>query len=375
MNRHGHSKVLIICAHRPGRSPSQRYRFEQYIPFLGENGFEFTFSALLDEKEDQLFYKHGHLLSKALVLLHSIRRRLKDLRRLKDFDIVFIQREASFFGSSFFERRAFIAGAYVIFDFDDSIWLADTSPGNKKWEWLKRPQKFFDNIGYARQVIAGNNFLAARAREFNKHTLVIPTTIDTDLHRPIPELRGKEFVTIGWSGSITTVKHFEILLPVLRKLKDELGENIRFKILGAHPDYSLPSLNTITWSEENEVDELNTFDVGVMPLPADEWANGKCGLKGLSYMSCGVPAIMSDVGVNRQIISHGKNGFLARTQEDWYALIKMLVNDRRLRETIGAEGRKSVIEGYSVSANKLKYLEVFEKARTRTPVQGVTSQL
>ena len=366
--------MLIICAHRPGRSPSQRYRFEQYLPFLRERGFDFTFSPLLDKKDDEIFYKEGHLFAKAMVLIRSVRRRLKDLRRLGEYDIVFIQREASFFGSSFFERRAFIAGAYVIFDFDDSIWLADTSPANQRWEWLKRPKKFFDNITYAKQVIAGNEFLAARARQFNKHTVVIPTTIDTDLHFPKPQRRGKESLTIGWSGSISTVKHFELLLPVLSKLKAEFGDKIRFRILGANPTYPLPSLTTCSWSPENEVDELNTFDIGVMPLPDDEWANGKCGLKGLSYMSCGVPTVMSDVGVNREIITHGKNGFLARTGDDWYNLIKLLVEDKDLRERIGDEGRRTVAGSYSVSANKSKYLEVFENAEARTPAKTVTSQ-
>jgi glycosyltransferase involved in cell wall biosynthesis len=374
MNKNGQSRVLIVCAHRPGRSPSQRYRYEQYLPFLREKGFEFTFSPLLDERDDRVFYKEGHVFAKAMVMLRSIRRRLKDLRRLKNFDIIFIQREASFFGSTFFERRAFLSGAYIVFDFDDSIWLADTSPGNKQWEWLKKPRKFFDNITYAKQVIAGNDFLAAKAREYNKHTLVIPTTIDTDLHYPKPELRGRNFVTIGWSGSITTVKHFELLLPVLRRLKDELGEKIRFRILGANPQYELASLTTSTWSAEKEVAELNSFDIGVMPLPDDEWASGKCGLKGLSYMSCGVAAIMSDVGVNRKIISHGNNGFLARTPDDWYSYIKMLAEDRTLRERIGEEGRKTVVEKYSVATHRSKYLTVFENAKARTPLQVSISQ-
>ncbi|MEO6305231.1 MAG: glycosyl transferase family 1, partial [Bacteroidia bacterium] len=134
--------VLILCAHRPKRSPSQRYRFEQYLPFLEENGFKFKFSYLLNEKDDELFYSKGNFLAKVFILIKSFFIRLKDVFQFKKYDIIFIQREASFLGTSFFEKRVFRSGAYVIFDFDDSIWLADTSPGNKKWEWIKKPDKF-----------------------------------------------------------------------------------------------------------------------------------------------------------------------------------------------------------------------------------------
>src|SRR5438128_1919028 len=123
-------KVLILCAHRPARSPSQRYRFEQYLPYLEKKGYEFTFSPLLNEKDDKKFYSPGHLCSKILILTKSIFIRLKDRQRFKDFDLIFIQRETLFLGSAYFEKKAFSSGTPVIFDFDDSIWIADTSPGN-----------------------------------------------------------------------------------------------------------------------------------------------------------------------------------------------------------------------------------------------------
>jgi glycosyltransferase involved in cell wall biosynthesis len=356
-------KVLIVCAHRPHRSPSQRYRFEQYLTFLGQNGFSFSWSYLLDEKDDRIFYSKGNLLSKALILWRSVLKRKRDSRRFKGYDVIFIQREALFTGSSKYEQTAFESGAKVIFDFDDSIWMGDTSPGNKKWEWLKRPEKFFDNIKHAHYVIAGNEYLAAKAGSVNKNTVIIPTTIDTSLHLPKHELRNKETVCIGWSGSISTIKHFEILLPVLKQLKEKYKNKVRFKILGQET-YENPelSIECIKWTEDTEVDQLNTFDIGLMPLPDDEWANGKCGLKGLSYMACGVTTIMSHVGVNKQIISHGVNGFLAGNGEEWLKIISELIEDPQLRKIIGEAGRQTVVEKYSVQANKNKYLRVFTDA-------------
>lgn len=360
------AKVLILCAHRPKRSPSQRYRFEQYLPFLKEKGFHFTWSYLLSEKDDHTFYSRGKFIFKVLILLKSLLLRFKDCLRFRHYDIVFIQRETSFLGTSYFEKRAKRSGAFVIFDFDDSIWLADTSPGNKKWEFIKKPEKFFKAISHADTVIAGNSYLAEKARTVNKNSVVIPTTVDTDFHIPKPGLRGGHSVVIGWSGSVSTVKHFEKLLPVLVRIKQRFKDKVRFKILGEE-NYSnkLLDVEARKWTEESEVDELNSFDIGIMPLPDDAWANGKCGLKALTYMACEIPSVVSAVGVNKEIIVHKKNGCLASDENEWFDLLCELIENKALRTEIGKAGRKTVIEKYSVEANKLKYLEVFEHAKQR----------
>jgi glycosyltransferase involved in cell wall biosynthesis len=354
-------KVILICAHRPKRSPSQRYRFEQYLSFLNAQGFEFTFSYLLNAKDDVLFYSRGNTVAKVFILLKSIWIRVRDVMRLKDFDIVFIQREAIFLGTSFFERRAARSGAKVIFDFDDSIWLADTSPGNKKWEFIKKPTKFFENLRYADIVIAGNAYLANKAMAFNKNVIVIPTTIDTDFHFPKPELRNKETLVIGWSGSISTVKHFDLLVPLLLKLKNHYGDKISFKLIGDKTyKNSLLEVDACAWTEETEVDQLNSFDIGLMPLPEDAWAEGKCGLKGLTYMACAVATVMSAVGVNKEIIEHGKNGVLARNESEWLDVLSLLIENKMLREELGKAGRDTVLQRYSVLANREDYLCVFK---------------
>ncbi len=355
-------QVLILCAHRPQRSPSQRYRFEQYLPFLEKNGFEFTWSYLLNEKGDKTFYSQGNILSKAAILLKTLLIRKKDVSRFKNFDIIFIQREASFIGTSWFEKKAFHSGAKVIFDFDDSIWLEDTSPGNKKWSWIKKPAKFFENIKYAHAVIAGNNYLAQKANSINKNTIVIPTTIDTEFHVPKPQLRNKSIVIIGWSGSISTIKHFESLIPVLIRIKEKYKERVHFKVIGeAGYKNTLLEIKSVPWSEQTEVDELNSLDIGIMPLPNDEWTSGKCGLKGLSYMACEVATVMSNVGVNQEIIENGINGFVANNDEEWFNVLCSLIENKELREQLGKKGRETVLEKYSVDAHKEKYLDVFRK--------------
>lgn len=359
-------EVLILCAHRPKRSPSQRYRFEQYLPFLEQAGFGFTFSYLLNANDDKVFYSKGKELQKILILLKGVLIRIKDVFRYKKYDIIFIQREALFFGTSIFENLAFRSGAYVIFDFDDSIWLADTSPGNKKWEWIKRPKKFYDNVRHAHCVIAGNDYLAEKAKPYNQNVLVIPTSIDAKLHVPLPAEGLKNKVTIGWSGSISTIKHFEGLLPELHQIKNRYGDLIQFKVIG-DPQYKNDSLGVISvpWTEADEVKQLNSLDIGLMPLPDDEWANGKCGLKGLSYMACGVATVMSAVGVNKQIIKDGENGFLIWHESEWHEKLVRLIEDKSLRERFGENGRATVLEGYSCEGLKDKYLSIFKNAQPK----------
>lgn len=353
-------KVLVISDHRFNRSPSQRYRYEQYIAFLTDKGFQFTFSPIITEKDDKVFYSKGNVLHKGLIALKSIWIRFNDMLRFSNYDILFIQREALFLGSTFFEKKAFRSKAKVIFDFDDSIWLMDTSPENKKYEFLKNPNKTKTNIQNAHLVIAGNNYLASFAKQFNSNTIIIPTTVDCNFHKPMLEMRGSEKVVIGWSGSISTIKHFEGFTPTLVKLKAKYQNKITFKLLG-----ELNYINTDlllkgdAWAAETEVQELNKIDIGLMPLPNDEWANGKCGLKGLTYMACGIATVMSPVGVNKEIISHGKNGFLADSETEWINYLSLLIEDKELRIKLGEEGRRTVLERFSVEANKEKYLSAF----------------
>ncbi|MES2132193.1 MAG: glycosyltransferase [Bacteroidota bacterium] len=350
--------ILFIADHRLNRSPSQRYRFEQYLNYLKTQGFDWVLSEIISEKDDAVFYGPGNYFKKVVIILRSFLIRWKDLRRAKQFDVIFIQREALLIGSSFFEKKLH-EHHNVIFDFDDSIWLLDTSPENKKFEFLKNPDKTKINIQHAQTIIAGNSFLANYARQFNPHVVIIPTTIDTDFHCPKPELRNSVKVVIGWSGSISTIKHFEMAIPALKQLQQKYPDQLEIHVIG-QGSYAYPELDIISknWTTNTEVDDLNCFDIGIMPLPDDEWVKGKCGLKGLSYMACGVATVMSNVGVNPEIITQGKNGFLASDTAEWVEHLSVLIENPELRLQLGQAGRQTVVEKYSVEANKHRYLEV-----------------
>ena len=355
-------KILFIASHRPNRSPSQRFRFEQYFNFFKINNIEFKLSYIIDEKDDKYLYERGHFFRKFLILLNSIYIRWNDLKNLKKYDLVFIQREGLMIGSTWFERKVKKIGVPIIFDFDDSIWLLDTSDGNKKLEWLKNPNKTKLIIGLADKIIAGNSYLAEYASSYNKNVQIIPTTVDTEKFYPDQSKRNKEKIIIGWSGSITTIKHFKNIVPVLEKLKKKYEGKIMFRVVGDET-YINENLNIKgeKWTSNNEVETLNSFDIGIMPLPDDKWAKGKCGLKGLTYMSLEIPTLMSPVGVNNQIIKNGENGFLCDTDEEWISILSSLIENKELRDSIGKKARSTVEKYYSVDSQKENYLNVINQ--------------
>lgn len=353
-------RILFVAPHRPNRSPGQRYRFEQYFDFLKNKNIDCELSYIIDENDDKILYENGEYFSKFLIAVNSYKKRKEEIKTIKNYDLVFVYREALLTGSTFFEKLLKKNNVPFVFDFDDAIWLLDTSEANRKFKWLKRPSKTAEIIGLSSMVFAGNEYLAAYAKQFNSSVAVIPSTIDTDLYIPLTDRAAKDRICIGWSGSITTIKHFEMALPALKIIKEKFGNRVEFKVMG-DPDYMNNELQIkgIKWSHESEVDVLRSFDIGIMPLPDNEWAKGKCGLKALSYMALEIPAVASGVGVNSKIIQSGVNGYIADTVEDWVQALTVLIENESLRKTIGAAARKTVVDKYSIHANKEKYLNSF----------------
>lgn len=357
-------KIYFLTVHRKDRSPSQRFRFEQYIDYFESEGYTCLFSSLLNEKEDKIIYTSGHYLRKAMIMLKCVYRRALDLFRIRKGDIVFVQRESIMIGTAIFEK--WIARkTCLVYDFDDAIWISNISKFNRHLGWLKNPAKIPEIIKVADQVIAGNDYLAAYALTLNNHVEVIPTTVDTRRFQSNPPKQFSEPYCIGWSGSFSTIPHFELLIPVLKDLKAHFGDRIYFKVIGDE-NYRHPALGIqgIRWESRNEVEELSEMDIGLMPLPDDAWSQGKCGLKGLIYLSMGIPAILSPVGVNSKIISDGQNGYLAATSEEWIRKITYLIENPEKMAMIGKKGRETVIKHFSVEANKQHYLNVLKKCHT-----------
>ena len=223
-------KILFLVAHRPGRSPGQRFRFEQYLDYLKANGFSYHISYLISQADDAAFYAPGKYLEKARIVLKSIKQRFIDLKNASAYDLVFIYREAHMLWSTWFERRLRRMGAKMILDFDDSIWLNDTSDGNRQLAWLKRPTKTGDILSLSSMALVGNEFLARYAKRFSNNVHIVPTTINTAYYIPNSKPPAQS-VCIGWTGSSTTLKHLQQALPVLKAIREKYGEKVSFRVI------------------------------------------------------------------------------------------------------------------------------------------------
>jgi glycosyltransferase involved in cell wall biosynthesis len=359
-------RILFLSVHRPGRSPSQRFRFEQFLGDLRSRGHECSHSWLLDADDDRTFYGKAPLQKKAVVGLKSLLKRVREIAtgQLFRYDVALVQREAMFMGPPVYEELYARTRGSLILDFDDSIWITGVSEGNRAFAFLKSAGKTDRLIARSRMVFAGNEYLADHARPLNPNTVVVPTTIDTDEYQPaISHDTGKRPIVIGWSGSFSTIQYFKPMVPVLRRLKERHGDRVAFRVIG-DGGYAEPSLDLkgLPWKLDTEVADLRGIDIGLMPLPDDEWSRGKCGLKGLQYMALEIPTLMSPVGVNSEIIQDGQNGFLPRDDAQWFERLSALLEDAALRERLGKAGRDTVQQRYSRRAWSDRYEQLLREA-------------
>jgi glycosyltransferase involved in cell wall biosynthesis len=343
-------RVLVLTPYPVRTAPSQRFRFEQYVEPLARAGIRIDISPFLDPQAMGVLYRPGHLRAKVEAVLRGLVRRRGDVAGARGYDLVLVHREALPLGYPVVERLLPRLGVPYVFDFDDAVYRAHYSAANSWIAPLKYPAKTSTIARGATLVVAGNEHLAAWARRYTDRVTVIPTTIDTDAYHPAPDgaRRASERLCVGWSGSHSTVEHLKPLAPVLRDLQRERG--VRLRVIGAD-DFRIPGaeVEALAWREATELRDLREIDIGIMPLPDDDWARGKCGLKALQYMALGIPTVMSPVGVNPTIARDGA-ALLASSPDDWGRVLRMLLDEPGLRERLAAAGRARVEEEYSIDA-------------------------
>lgn len=351
--------ILFLVPNPVGTIPGQRFRFEQYLNDLSQRHFKYKIRSFVSLRFHAFLYKKGYFFGKCLYSLLGFIYRIFDVLRALNFDLVFIYREVTPLGPAIFERILFYLKKPIIYDFDDAIYLPSSSEANRLVRFLKFPGKTAKIVKLSTLVLAGNSNLKKYALQFNSQVEVLPTVIDTDLYRPAKKDAGGN-ICVGWSGSFTTIAHLNLLRGVLREIFSKYKVDI--KVIGSK-DFSIEGvpIEAKDWNLASEIDDLSCFDIGLMPLPDDEWGRGKCALKALQYMALGIAPVCSPVGVNREIIQDGINGFLCASEAEWIDKISLLIKDRKLRLDMGQAARKTVEERYSVKINAPKFLEILEK--------------
>jgi len=339
-------------------APSARFRVNQYLKYLEDIGYACVHRPSIPNKDfspRQQFpklYKISKWLGRiagTFLYLFMFFKRVFDVLCCHQYDIVFFQRELYPFGPPVLEYLARLMNKNIIFDFDDAIFL-----GNEK--------KISDVIRLSRHVIAGNAYLYEFAKRYNSEVTVIPTVIDTDLYKQKQKANGEKTV-IGYVGSPSTLKYLELIRGALLNLREKY-KNLEIMVVSAFSGTDFKFLEDtiyIEWSAEQEVDHIGAFDIGIMPLKDDEWSRGKCGAKLLQYMSVGIPAVASRVGVNPAIIENGINGFLASDEKEWIESLSCLIENTGLRKKMGVAARQTVERSFSVKARLPELAGIFQK--------------
>lgn len=329
-------KLLVLTKYAP-RGPSSRYRFLQFLPGLKAAGIETKVAPLFDDFYlDCLFSDRS---TGKAYLVKRVLARLTQLLTARRFDLVWIEGELIPFLPGRLETLLHGLMPPRVYDFDDAVWLRYS--GKPRLE-----QKFAAILSSARGITAGNAFLAGYCGEFCEQVHQIPTVIDWPRYADVkPPLEGK---VIGWMGSPSTIHYLEALASVFQQLAQR--HQIKLHVVGAQLEIPGVQVISIPWRYESEVAEIARFDVGVMPLDATPWSEGKCGLKMIQYLAAGVPAIASPVGVNTRIISESGAGFTAANAQAWQTHLETLLTSHVTRRTLGEKGRIWAQQCASVAA-------------------------
>jgi L-malate glycosyltransferase len=357
-------KILILCPSPKGTAATQRLKYEQYLSLLEEEGYRFTISSFQTSRFWKIIYKPGRIAEKIFWVIIGYCIRLFDLIRAPFYDAVFVNLWATPVGMPVYENLLFLFNKRVIYDIDDMVFLSGDSQAKGRFiDRLKGKKKPVVLMKKSRFVIVCTPKLEEIALTLNKYGNVtdISSTFDTKRFVPVDGYRKNEVTTIGWTGTHSTIPYLQMLTTVLQEVSEQ--RKIRLVVI-ADKEFHMEGVDTsfIRWRAESEVEDLHNFEIGLYPIPMNEWSLGKSSLKALTYMAIGIPAVATAYGTNFRIIEDGVSGMLAKDHADWVNKIIRLIDDPQLREKIGRAGRKRVEEEFSLQANLPKYSKAFKKA-------------
>ena len=333
-------KVLGLALYGP-LAASTRYRLGQYVPGLASQGIDLQIFHLLGDDYLRRRFDGGSLPIAAM--LHAGLARFADLSRQGGYDVAMLHCELFPLLPGWVER-ALLRKPYI-YDFDDAFYLKYRT-GRLGMARPLLGRKFDTVIAGAAAVTAGNKVLAQYARQFNVNTHDLPTVLDTTRYVPGAASRNGEVFTVGWIGSPSTAPYLAELVAPLSAIGKE--GPVQFVVIGGKAPV-VPNVKVleIDWNEHTEVDLINSFDVGVMPLPDDDWARGKCAFKLIQYMACGVPVVASPVGANVDVVG-ADCGLMAASPQEWADALRLLRDQPVRRAEMGQAGRRKVERSYSI---------------------------
>lgn len=366
MTGHAPLRVLFLTRY-PVEGASSRYRVFQYLPHLEALGVDCTVQSFMDADLYGLSFSHGRMFAKFMATGRAIVRRIQAIWRHRAYDIVYMQRELLPLGPPVFERWMKGRGAVLFFDYDDALFIKKPSRYNPIATLLRAPGKVLELFRLADCVVAGNDWLRDQALAHGARCAVtVEVAEDTGRIAPHPQHTNDRPVTIGWLGSSSTAKYLNLIAPVLRRIAVNFPD-IRFELVGGsdfHMD-GVPWVHT-EWSLEGELLALQRFDIGLMPLPMEDWAKGKSGGKARTYMAAGVVPVCAAIGYNLELIQQDKTGFLCSTESEWEGTITKLIQSPSLRQQVSEAARLEVTTRFDPETQARMLADLFRSSAAAT---------
>ncbi|MEJ2184151.1 MAG: glycosyltransferase family 4 protein [Nitrospirota bacterium] len=331
---------VLFLTHRDIKQASSRFRAYQYAELLESRGFNCHVSPLPEKGVlRRLFYLTAVLF------------------RVPANDIVVIQK-ILFARPILYVLR--LLNNNIIFDWDDALYAAPPSNVLLGIDLKKRVKRLNYTLRTSKSIMCGNRTLWEYSLKYNNNAHVIPTAIDTDM-LTVGKKRKSDSCIIGWIGKSENLEYLLELEDVFRALYERYGSSVCLRVVSNKSFYSHSGMDIINkkWRLAEEISDIQSFDIGIMPLDDNEWSRGKCAFKALQYMAAGVPCVASPVGANNEVVKNGYNGYLADSPQEWIECLSSLIDDADIRASLGEHGRKHVLKEYSIRSNIDKLTRLF----------------
>lgn len=315
---------------------ASRYRVLQYLPYLKEHGIQPTVSPF-----PKRFFE-----------------KLKVFKGARKYDILFIQRKRfSVLWLRYIRKNA----KKIVYDFDDSVMCRNSKADIP--ESKTRSRMFRNMVNASDYIIAGNKYLKDNTTSYTDNISILPSPIDMTLYLQKKYSEENNTVVLGWIGAQGSIHYLEKMRPVFETLGKK-HRNLRLKIIcNTFFECENIAVDKVIWNEKDEIRNIQSFDIGLMPLMDDAWSHGKCGLKTLQCLAVGVPVVCSPYGINKEIVDDGVHGLWAKTPEEWIGKLEVLISNPDLRRKMGIAGRKRVVAHYSLEANAPEMLNIFQQLK------------
>lgn len=355
-------KILFICPYPEEIAAGQRLKFEPHFSRLREEGHEITVHSFMNKRLWDIASQEGFVIEKIIWTIAGLLRRLKLIFSLRQYDCIYIFMNVFPFGPPILESVYIKFSKKIIFDIEDNILTEEIGSINWLASILKSKYKIKYLIEHADQIITSSPALEDKCNSISKksNALFIPPTLEEDRFLPKKiKKSNNEKIVIGWTGTFSSRACLDLIIPHLEVLYKK--KNFKLMIIG---NFEMQNKNldleVIKWNSHDEIKQLHRFDIGLYPLPKNDWVNGKSGLKALQYMAIGIPAVCTAVGNVNNLIEHDKDGILIYNEKEWVTSLEALIDNSAKRNEIGINARKKFINNYSQKTIFKKYLSVIE---------------